>query len=118
MALKVIGGRARIESEFEKRRVSFICLAPNSVQMISGMMMVKRKERPGMPPVFFGPIRAAWENVRAAHPDVTADLNMIGVLIATPEGNFRGQIDWLQDSHPPVTIEHDPDEKKPVIQMQ
>ncbi len=116
MSLKVIGGRARVDAQFEKRRVSFMCIAPNSVQLISGMMMVKRTERPGQPPAFFGPIMAGWENIRAQYPDLTADLRPIGALIAAPEGEFRGQIDWVIEANPPKVIEHEPDEK-PVIQV-
>jgi hypothetical protein len=106
--LKVINGVARKSAEFEKRRVSFVCIAPQSVQIISGQMMVKRRETPGaMPPEFYGPIMAAWENVRTAYPEATADLKVIGALIAVPEGSFRGHIDWVRDSAPKV-IEHQP----------
>src|SRR5215207_8455656 len=115
--MKVINGRARVSAEFEKRRVSFMCVASNSLQMITGMMMVKRKERPGMPPVFYGPIAAGWENVRAMYPELTADMKMMGTLIATPEGNFRGQIDWVIEANQPVVIDHDPNEKS-VVHMQ
>jgi hypothetical protein len=102
MTLKVtVGGRARVSAEFEKRRVSFLCIAPNSMQIISGMMMVKRKDRPGMPPAFFGPIAAGWENIRAQYPELTADLKMVGALIAAPEGEFRGQIDWVIEANQP-----------------
>jgi hypothetical protein len=116
MSYKTIGGHARVGAEFEKRRVSFLCIAPNSLQIISGMMMVKRKERPGQPPAFFGPIAAGWENVREQYPELTADLKMVGALIASPEGEFRGQIDWVIEANQPKVIEHDPEEK-PVIHM-
>lgn len=117
MTLKVIGGRARVDAEFEKRRVSFMAIAATgSVQLISGMMMVKRKERPGQTPAFFGPVIAGWENIVAQYPDLTADLTPVGALIAAPEGEFRGQIDWVIEANQPPTIEHEPEEKS-VIQM-
>jgi hypothetical protein len=40
----------------------------------------------------------------------------MGALIATPEGEFRGQIDWVIEANQPKVIEHDPEEK-PVIHM-
>lgn len=112
MTLKVIGGRARVDAEFEKRRVSFMCIAATgALHLISGMMMVKRKERPGQTPAFFGPINAGWENIRAMYPDLTADLTPMGALIATPEGEFRGQIDWVIEANAPPILDYEPENK-------
>jgi hypothetical protein len=102
--LKVVGGKIhRVgNTELEKRRVSHLAISRGehpSIQMISGMLLVKRTERHGMPPLFEGPIVRAWRDTCTAYPEQTQDLTYLGTLVVRPRASTGARS--TSDASPP-----------------
>jgi len=96
-------------ANFEKRRVSFVGVRweaednKHLLQLVTAMMMVRLlpPEKEGGPPVYEGPVFAAWENVKHQYPGLFDDLTLYGALVALMPGHsgqlqYIGQIDWIR----------------------
>lgn len=97
MALNVKHGK--VEKEHERIRVSYLCNVKgdtDTIQFITGMMMLKRFQGSDGIPKFAGPVYAGWDNLRHTYHQQFHDLDLVGVLAAVPDGEFKGQIDWVK----------------------
>jgi hypothetical protein len=95
-------------TDWEKRRVSILCLRPGGdLQMISATMLMQKHKpaQDGAPSTFHGPTYALWENTKHSFPGMFDALTFIGVLAALPpnvnEMEWAGHIDWVQPTDKP-----------------
>lgn len=100
MALNVKHGQVvRAEKDFERVRVAYVCNPKgdtDTIQFVTSMLLLKRFKGSDGVPKFAGPVYAGWENLRHTYTGPLQGLDMVGALVAVPEGEFKGQIDWVK----------------------
>lgn len=98
MGMIVKHGQVLKKDEYERTRVAFVVSVRGEkvLQFITAMLMLKRFKGEDGVPKFAGPIYAGWDNLRHTYAEQLHDLELVGAIAAIPDGEFKGQIDWVR----------------------